>query len=206
MSDKEKVKLKPMQLKVKNNNPNKENSNQKRDDSIFLISLSVALLIVTIILIIIVLYKAPTETPNNKIISNPIVDKTDTLFNKWKTNNDSLFVFGSDLKFSWYDNYKELDNNYYLGVYTYKTNKDAIKEMGYTEEEFKQAFPKVTNYNNIYSLQMKPNYLYKNNLNVTKTQLSENETWWFIIIIDDEGLINAYNKTLDTRYQLEIEL
>jgi hypothetical protein len=52
---------------------------------------------------------------------------------------------------------------------------------------------------------MKPNYLYKNNLNVTKTQISKNETWWFIIIIEDNGNVLAYNKTLDTRYQLEME-
>ena len=47
--------------------------------------------------------------------------------------------------------------------------------------------------------------LYKNNLNVTKTQVSKNETWWFIIIISDDGTVNAYNKTLDTRYQLKLE-
>lgn len=202
----DKVKLKPMKLKVKNNNPQKENNNkQYYNDSVFLIVLSIILLFVTITLIIIVLYKAPEDGLTTKITSNPLVDKSDTLFNKWKSNNDSLFIFGSDLKFSWYENYKDLDNNYYLGTYTYKTHKEAIKEMGYTEEEFKKTFPNITNYNNIYSLQIKPNYLYKNNLNVTKTQLSENETWWFIIIIDDDGIVSAYNKTLDTRYQLELE-
>lgn len=201
----DKVKLKPMQLKVKHNNPTKEKNSQYYNDSIFLILLSVILLFVTITLIIIVLYKAPTDGLNTKITLNPIVDKSDTLFNKWRSNNDSLFVFGSDLKFSWYENYKDLDNNYYLGTYTYKTNKAAIKEMGYTEEEFKKTFPDVSDYNKVYSLQIKPNYLYKNNLNVTKTQISENETWWFIIVISDDGIVNAYNKTLDTRYQLKLE-
>ena len=182
----DKVRLKPMQLKVKRNTPEKEKNSKYYNDSVFLILLSVILLFVTITL-------------------NPLVDKSDTLFNKWRSNNDSLFIFGSDLKFSWYENYKDLDNNYYLGTYTYKTNKDAIKEMGYTEEEFKQSFPHVSDYDKVYSLQIKPNYLYKNNLNVTKTQVSKNETWWFIIIISDDGIVNAYNKTLDTRYQLKLE-
>lgn len=201
----DKVRLKPMQLKVKCNNPEKEKNSKYYNDSVFLILLSVILLFVTITLIIIVLYKSPDDGLTTKITLNPLVDKSDTLFNKWRSNNDSLFIFGSDLKFSWYENYKDLDNNYYLGTYTYKTNKDAIKEMGYTEEEFKQSFPHVSDYNKVYSLQIKPNYLYKNNLNVTKTQVSKNETWWFIIIISDDGTVNAYNKTLDTRYQLKLE-
>ena len=201
----DKVRLKPMQLKVKRNNLEKEKNSKYYNDSVFLILLSVILLFVTITLIIIVLYKSPDDGLTTKITLNPLVDKSDTLFNKWRSNNDSLFIFGSDLKFSWYENYKDLDNNYYLGTYTYKTNKDAIKEMGYTEEEFKQSFPHVSDYNKVYSLQIKPNYLYKNNLNVTKTQVSKNETWWFIIIISDDGTVNAYNKTLDTRYQLKLE-
>ena len=201
----DKVRLKPMQLKVKRNNPEKEKNSKYYNDSVFVILLSVFLLFVTITLIIIVLYKSPDDGLTTKITLNPLVDKSDTLFNKWRSNNDSLFIFGSDLKFSWYENYKDLDNNYYLGTYTYKTNKDAIKETGYTEEEFKQSFPHVSDYNKVYSLQIKPNYLYKNNLNVTKTQVSKNETWWFIIIISDDGTVNAYNKTLDTRYQLKLE-
>jgi hypothetical protein len=155
----DKVKLKPMKLKVKNNNPQKENDKKYYNDSVFLIILSVILLFVTITLIVIVLYKAPDDGLTTKITLNPLVDKSDTLFNKWKSSNDSLFIFGSDLKFSWYENYKDLDNNYYLGTYTYKTNKEAIKEMGYTEDEFKKTFPNISNYNNVYSLQIKPNYL-----------------------------------------------
>ena len=88
---------------------------------------------------------------------------------------------------------------------TYKTNKEAIEEMGYTEEEFKVSFPKVTNLDNVYSLKLKPNYLYKNNLDVTNTLIKENETWWMIIIIDDKNNVISYNKTLDTRYELTIE-
>lgn len=204
MDNNEKNNIKQIPLKIKNYIPLKNNK-QYYNDSVFLISLSVILLFVTIILIAIVLYKSPTDGYFNKVTNNPIIDKSDVLFNKWKSNNDSLFIFGSDLKFSWYDNYKELDNNYYLGDYTYKTNEDAIKEMGYTIEEFKQSFPNVSDFEKVYSLQMKPKYLYKNNLNVTKTQISKNETWWFIIIIDDDGNVDGYNKTLDTRYKLNIE-
>ena len=77
--------------------------------------------------------------------------------------------------------------------------------MGYTEKEFKVAFPNISNLDNVYSLTLKPNYLYKNNLNVTDTLIKENETWWMIILIDDKNNVIAYNKTLDTRYELTLE-
>ena len=201
MNDKKEVKLKPISLKI---GRREDIAKKYYNDSIFLICLSVILLIVTIFLIIIVLNDGPKKATSIKN-EQPIIDKSNTLFNKWKTNNDSLFIFGSDSKFSWYDNYKELDNNFYQGTYTYKTNKEALKEMGYTEEEFKVAFPKVTNLDNVYSLTLKPTYLYKNNLNVTDTLIKENETWWMIILIDDKNNVISYNKTLDTRYELTLE-
>ena len=77
--------------------------------------------------------------------------------------------------------------------------------MGYTIDDFKKSFPNISNLENVYSLQLKPTYVYKSNLNVTKGHLKENETWWFIIIIDDDGNTSAYNKTLDARYNLKVE-
>ena len=77
--------------------------------------------------------------------------------------------------------------------------------MGYSQDEFKLNFPNITNLDNVYSITIKPTYLYRNHLNVTNTQLQENETWWFIIMIDDEGNTVAYNKTLDQRYNLQVE-
>lgn len=199
MNNKKEFKPKPISLKTFNN---RRDPNKYYNDSVFLICLSVILLIVTIFLIVIVLSDNSIEPIKNEI---PVTDKSIKLFNKWKTDNDSLFIFGSDSKFSWYDDYKVLDNNFYTGTYTYKTNKEAIEEMGYTEEEFKVSFPKVTNLDNVYSLKLKPNYLYKNNLDVTNTLIKENETWWMIIIIDDKNNVISYNKTLDTRYELTIE-
>jgi hypothetical protein len=201
MNDKKEVKLKPISLKI---GRKEDNDKKYYNDSIFLICLSVILLIVTIFLIVIVLNDGPKTALSIKK-EQPIIDKSNNLFNKWKTNNDSLFIFGSNSKFSWYDNYKELDNNFYQGTYTYKTNKEALEEMGYTEKEFKVAFPNISNLDNVYSLTLKPNYLYKNNLNVTDTLIKENETWWMIILIDDKNNVIAYNKTLDTRYELTLE-
>lgn len=198
-----KIKLKPISLKVKTSI--KQITKEYNKQTIFLLILSSLLLVVTIFLISIVLYNDSNKLEFTEVRETPKIDNSNYLYNRWLTENNSLFIFGSDLKFAWYDNYLNLENNYYLGTYTYKTNTEALTEMGYSEEEFKIHFPNVNNLENVYSLNIKPTYLYKNHLNITTTQLDENENWWFIIIRDDDGNNIAYNKTLDKRYILKTE-
>lgn len=203
---KKQVTIKPITLKVKNQIPQKKETQQYQNESVFLIVLSTLLLLVTIFLIAVVLHNDhDVDKTLEKVTQEPTLDKSNSLYNKWLTENNSLFIFGSDLKFSWYDDKDNLENNYYLGTYTYKTNTDALAEMGYSADEFKLNFPNVNNLDNVYSLTIKPTYLYRNHLNVTNTQLKDNETWWFILIIDDNNNVVAYNKTLDQRYNLTIE-
>lgn len=206
MEQEKSVTIKEIPLKIKNNNSSSEKTiKDYNNESVFLIILCVILLFVTIFLIGTVLRSDSLKDEAIKITEQPTIDKSNTLFNKWRTQNDSLFIFGSDNKFSWYDNYQVLDNNFYQGTYTYKSSEEAVKEMGYTIEDFKKSFPNISKLENVYSLQLKPTYVYKSNLNVTKGHLKENETWWFIIMIDDDGNTSAYNKTLDARYNLKVE-
>lgn len=206
MEQEKKVTIKEIPLKIKNDNSsNKKTIKDYNNESVFLIILSVVLLFVTIFLIGTILRNDSLKDEAIKITEQPTIDKSNNLFNKWRTQNDSLFIFGSDNKFSWYDNYQVLDNNFYQGTYTYKSKEEAVSEMGYTIDDFKKSFPNISNLENVYSLQLKPTYVYKSNLNVTKGHLKENETWWFIIIIDDDGNTSAYNKTLDARYNLKVE-
>lgn len=203
--DDNQLKLKPISLKVKKKTPNKKETKQYQNESVFLIVLSTLLLLVTVFLIAIVLHNDSDHNIFEKKTQEVVLDKSKPLYNKWLTDNNSLIIFGSDLKFAWYDDKEELENNYYLGTYKYKTNTEAITEMGYSIEEFKLNFPKINNLDNVYSITINPTYLYRNHLNVTNTQLQKNETWWFILMIDDDNNVLAYNKTLDQRYTLRVE-
>ena len=49
---------------------------------------------------------------------------------------------------------------------------------------------------------MIPTTVIKANTNVTLHELKENETWWFILMVKNDGTAIAYNKTLDLRYNL----
>ena len=204
MNDKN-INLKPISLKVKDKTPKQKETKEYHNESVFLILLSIALILTTVFLISVVLNTDKTPEIFEKITDVPTLDGSNNLYNKWLTDNNSLFIFGSDLKFAWYDDSTNLENNYYLGTYTFKTNNEALIEMGYNQDEFRLNFPNISNLDNVYSVTIKPTYLYRNHLNVTNTQLQENENWWFIIMIDDEGNTVAYNKTLDQRYNLKVE-
>ena len=74
--------------------------------------------------------------------------------------------------------------------------------MGYTKEEFNIEFGVDIKIENVYSINMIPTTVIKANTNVTLHELKENETWWFILMVKNDGTAIAYNKTLDLRYNL----
>lgn len=140
--------------------------------------------------------KIEERTPNQ-----PNKTTTDVL-GTWKTASDGLFVFSDDYNFYWYASYKEQDNNYYAGSYNYKSGKDALEEMGYTEEEFKNTFGEDIELTDVYSMNLIPTIAYKGHQDTSTKDLKENESWWFILIVKKDNTAIAYNKTLDLRYDL----
>ena len=195
------IKVKDIPLKIRK--PKKEIDN---NETITLLVMAILLLIVTSFLIFCVLYdKEELKLIDSPTIQLPIIDKSNILYNKWKTDNNSLFVFGADNNFTWYERYNNLTNNYFTGTYTYVQHNKALVEMGYSEEEFNKTFPNITNLNNVYSLKLFPTKYVKNKIDRTKDTLRDNETWWLIILIDDNNNVIAYNKTLDERYILTME-
>lgn len=168
-------------------------------------------IIVVLLLLIINTYLIVTIAikidDNNKVSFRNPKETTKQLLSpskigNWKTSNNGLFIFGDDNNFYWYDNYEHLTSNYYLGTYSYKNGYEALEEIGYTEDEFFKNFGNNTKINNAYSINMKPLYSYHGGIDTTSSNITEKETWWFIMIIKDDGTALAYNKTLDLHYTL----
>lgn len=206
------IKVNPIPLKVKPvtppkkvrvndiNHPEKETNTDYLKAS-FKLSFIIILVVLNIILLI-KIFKDKEETEVKEPEQNIKTAHTSTeMLGSWRTSNNSLFLFDDDLKFSWYEYYEELDNNYYSGTYNYKKGLEALQEMGYTEEEFNKTFTDVK-VENVYSMNLLPTYTFKSGQDVTSEELKENETWWFIIMIKNDGTAIAYNKTLDFRYNL----
>ncbi len=147
------------------------------------------------------------EIDKNKAVEvvedNKSKEDTSNILGSWLTDNNSLFVFEKDNNFYWYDYYEEKNNNYYNGTFTYKTGLDALEEMGYTEEDLALSFDEDVKIENVYSIIIKPTTVIKGRKDVTNKELTENETWWFLIIKKEDGTALGYNKTLDIRYNLK---
>ncbi|MDE5888918.1 MAG: hypothetical protein K2H20_02745, partial [Bacilli bacterium] len=79
---------------------------------------------------------------------------------------------------------------------------EALKDMGYTEDEIKLNFGENTKIENIYSLNLFPTTSQKGGIDTTSKDLNEGESWWFLLIIKDDNTALGYNKTLDLRYNL----
>lgn len=187
-------------LKVKGNTETiSAESSNKIQNTIFMI-VSFILLMASIILIINIV----NEVKDKPISSTVEIDTSKEMFitGSYKTTNDSLFTFNEDSTFYWFDNYNELDNNYYTGTYTYLRGQEAINEMGYTEEEIPIMFGENIDKNNIYSIQLYPTKVLKNNRDVTKRELKDNTVWWYILVLKDDKNAIGYNKTIDARYSL----
>lgn len=164
----------------------------------------ILLLIINITLIINIVTK--TESNENyieKITGNSTkISSQTSILGEWKTERESLFQFNDDYIFYWFDSYSHQADNYYAGTYTYTSGDEALKEMGYTDEDFIKTFGENIDKNNIYSIYLKPNVSFKNGVNSSEKDLNEGETWWFILVVKSDKKAIAYNKTLDLRYNL----
>ena len=77
--------------------------------------------------------------------------------------------------------------------------------MGYTEAEFKSNFGENINIDNVYSIEITPKKAVIDGKDVSSTTIKPNTTWWYILIIRNDGSAISYNKTLDTRYELKVK-
>jgi len=222
------IKLKEIPLKVKKitkapkkpkKSFSKNNSNQLdlpilKKEKPFLQIISTLKLVSCLILLttsIVLIINITNEIKNDEESSSTIITipqkskALTTIIGTWITENNSLFCFYDDGIFYWYDDYKEKDNNYYAGTYTYKNGSEALTEMGYTEDEVKQVFGDNIDISDIYSINLNPTYVYKGNQDLTSKELNENENWWFLLVKTSTTTATAYNKTLDIRYILTNE-
>jgi len=176
----------------------KETKKTKR--SIFFTTIEVTCIFFLLILSIYIIKATITSPRTSKTINklSSTITKEETIIGNWITNKDNIFMFNNDNTFYWYNNYKILNNDFYNGTYTYKQGINALEEMGYTEEEYNQELKDENiDLDNIYSIKLNITNEYINNINKTK-----NNTWWIIMVLKDNEKASIYNKTLDTRYNL----
>lgn len=202
------INIKPIPLKVKPITPPKEIKTKsdleikdKKVISTIKIIIVILLLVANTFLIIKVVTNKEEQTPNKKE-TKKIEHTTSNILGNWRSANNSLFAFEDNNNFFWYEYYDDLNDNYYSGTYNYKNGLDALNEMGYSEQEFTTTFGEDIKIENVYSLNLIPNYAFKAHKDVTSKDLKEKETWWFILMIRNDGTAMAYNKTLDIRYNL----
>ena len=202
------IKINPIPLKVKPITAPRDiekETTQKKKQFKFLSSLKIILVILlllvnTILITKVISGKEEEKKPKEKI--KEVEHTTSNVLGNWRSSNNGLFAFEDNNNFFWYEYYDDLKNNYYKGTYNYKKGLEALQEMGYSEQEFTNTFGNDIKIDNVYSLNLLPTYSFKAGNNMTEEDLTENESWWFILMIKNDGTAIAYNKTLDLRYNL----
>lgn len=202
------IKIKPIPLKVKPIKSPKRSQTPKKENNIQIKIFSSVKIVFVLLLLLInlaIIFKIVSDKEKQTISpekSSSVEHPTTNSLGSWRSSNNGLFIFEDNNKFFWYEYYDDLKNNYYSGDYNYKQGLDALEEMGYTEEEFNLTFGEDIKIENVYSMNLLPTYSFKAGSDMTKEELSENENWWYIIMIRNDGTAIAYNKTLDLRYNL----
>ena len=179
----------------------------KKDELAFNISSIIKIIAVLLLfaLTVYVIFKITIDTSNKPIYIGTAEEVVNTsIYNRWESSSGGEFVFDEDESFYWYKSAGDLDN-YYYGLYSFLTGQSALEEMGYTEEEFKSNFGENINIDNVYSIEITPKKAVLEGKDVTSTTIKTNTTWWYILIIRNDGSAISYNKTLDTRYELKIK-
>ena len=179
----------------------------KKDEFVFNISSIIKIIAVILLFILTVYVIFQTAIDNSK---KPEVQETKVnnsgvdIFNDWVSSNGAEFIFNKDKTMYWYKSSGD-EKNYYFGNFTYRTGNDAISDMGYNEEEFKNLFGSDIRLEDVYSIEIIPTKAIINGKDVTSSTIKANTTWWYILIIKPDGSAMSYNKTLDARYELQIK-
>lgn len=160
----------------------------------------IMLLVITIVLIKNIKGEMKTKKQDEVQVSQK--DTTALLENSWKSKEGDLFSFNDNLTFKWNRTGDTKLNNYYEGTYTYNRGTQALDDMGLSLQELELELNKKIDLDNIYSMILSPEKAIINNLNKSNDLINEEETWWYILILEDEENAIALNKTLDKRYTL----
>ena len=197
-------------LVVKHNNQTKKRKDKKKKEvklSDGKLSNAILLCVIALLLFITsyVIVQRVIDSNTKTVVSNNSNDniKEYTLLKKWESADDELFIFDEEHKFYIYNNKDNIKDDYYSGIYSYKKGKEALEEMGYTEEDYTKIFKERVEENNIYSLELKPDTVFMDGIDKTDKSLPNNIKWWFLLIIKSDGTAIGYNKTLNTRYHLK---
>ncbi len=197
-------------LVVKHNNQTKKRKDKKKKEvklSDGKLSNAILLCVIALLLFITsyVIVQRVIDSNTKTVVSNNSNDniKEYTLLKKWESADDELFIFDEEHKFYIYNNKDNIKDDYYSGTYSYKKGKEALEEMGYTEEDYTKIFKERVEENNIYSLELKPDTVFMDGIDKTDKSLPNNIKWWFLLIIKSDGTAIGYNKTLNTRYHLK---
>lgn len=191
-------------IKEENTFPKKMKKNKKTTIQI-LKSITGIILVIVFVLILTILSLNIVDNLKPQQSKEPEKEKiklTTRIIGSWQSSTNGLFIFNEDNTFEWYNSHNTLDDNYYKGNYNYKIGEEAIKEMGFNEEEFKKEYGKEIKLENIYSINLFPTSVQKNKIDVTTVEINENQSWWYILIIKDDYTANGYNKNLDIKYNL----
>lgn len=160
------------------------------------------LLIFTFVIIIIiginVIFK---ESYSKKEVSlSTIISERFSSFDNigcYLTDQDELFLFLDNNEFFWFKSYNNLNKDYYVGTYNYKSGESALEELGYTNEEIKEEYGSNIDISKIYSFNIIPTM--SNNLSES---VYPSDSWWFIIIHQDNKKATAINQTLGVKYNV----
>lgn len=130
--------------------------------------------------------------------------KKDTIIKKWVTLDNNMYYFTSDDTFYWYDDSTNTKDNYYSGNFTYKVGKEALKEMGYEEDDFLKIFGEKIEKDRVFSLKLSPTEAFIEGKDQSEKFIPGKTEWWVIIVIKKDGSAILYNKTLDKKYHMQL--
>ena len=195
------IKVKDIPLKVKKAKIAKAQKSSVLSSNALPIYLIIALILINIILLANYVSTREKNSPTYDISNERIAIKASKL-GSWQDQNNQLLIFAEDNNFYWYTSSTTQNDNYYQGTYNYQTGLEALKEMGYTEDEFYLTFGNDISLDNVYSINIFPSLLINNHRDLTSIKLKPNETWWYLLIIKNDDTAIGYNKTLDLRYNL----
>ncbi len=203
---KSKVNKKRLSFKNKEKKINDEKVDDNKLSNALLICIIVFLLLITSYVIVSRIVESNTSSIMISKSSKKKTNEKISIFKEWVSLDNDCFKFTEDNTFYWYDDSTNSKDNYYSGNYSYKVGSEALKEIGYEEDDFQKIFGEKIALEKVFSLVLEPKEAFMEGKDQTDTFIPEGTTWWMIMVIKSDGSAILYNKTIDTKYHLRVKV
>ncbi len=145
------------------------------------------LIFMTILVILVLAVSSACTQEAQNIVEDESNQEELSIYGQWASEKGTLFDLGEDGRYGYYRDKNDMSDYYYKGPLTIVHGRDAMEELGITQEEYERTYKEYAgNENNIFAVKMHFEILHSEGIDKSGN-LDKEDYYYYTFIISDEN-------------------